>query len=115
LVIDHWPLATDHWPLITACCHHPRPLAQCDGGDFFHVDTVEAGLGRMPLAQVAEKRLDRRSVALHFDPHYAGFVADPAGQSPSASGVVDERPEAHALHDASHRDGQAASRWHFNF
>ncbi len=64
---------------------HPRPLSQRERGDFFYFDRVDAGLGRMAVAQVAEKRLDGRPIALHFDPHHAGFVADPAGQfSPRA-------------------------------
>ena len=62
--------------------------------------------------KLVEKRIDGRPIALHFDPHLAGLVADPAGQLLATGRIVDERPKSHPLHDAAHCDRHATPGRH---
>ena len=51
------------------------------------------------MRERGDEGLQRAGLALHFDDQAGGIVEDVAGQAQSLREIVDERAEAHALHD----------------
>ena len=86
----------------------PAASASCAGAglasDCLHLDSLDAGLGRMAVAQGVEKLVQcgRRSFGL--DLHRAGVVLHPAGQAAATGGIVNERAKADPLDHAADGD-----------
>ena len=74
------------------------------------VQGVDLRLGRRRAAQQVQELIQCGGLPLDLDPHRAGLVLYPAGQSAGGSGVVDEGPEADPLDDPPHGDRQPLRR-----
>ena len=95
-------------PLVRAAADLESRLAVHLAGLRADVQRVDPCLGRRRAAQQVEERLDGGWLSLDLDPHHAGLVLHPAGQSAGQSGVIDEGPKPDPLDHSPHGDRQRA-------
>ena len=72
------------------------------GRTFAQGHTVDAGKGWCVLAQAVRERFDVCHVALDFDSHASGIVANPPIERQVPCQPIDERSESDTLHDATY-------------
>ncbi len=73
-------------------------------------DAVDPRVRRSVIGKTPRELRDLLGIALDFDRHARTVVVDPAREVELVREPEDERPVAHALHDAAHFDAPAHRR-----